>query len=84
MAQGKTDQAVSTGETTSSRWAARMIATVGDWVAAAEPATEHSGQKCAAEGETDKSVQKWNCAPRKIIPRSNATRRTRDALPLMC
>lgn len=60
---------------------------VGDCVATAEPTTEQTGQKCVAEGdepEADKSAQKWNCAPRKIIPRSNATRRTRLALLRMC
>lgn len=60
---------------------------VGDCVVTAEPATEQTGQKCVAEGdeaEADKSVQKWNCAPRKIIPRSNATMRTRLALLRMC
>ena len=52
----------------------------------AEPTTEQTGQKCVAEGEAeaDKSVQKWNCAPRKIIPKSNATTRTRLALLRIC
>jgi hypothetical protein len=56
-----------------------MRATVGDCVVTAEPAAEQTGQKCVAEGEAEaeRSVQKWNCAPRKMIPRSNATRRTR-------
>ena len=75
---------MSTGETTSSRFAAGIMATRGDCVATAEPATEQTGQKCVVEGEPDRSVQKWNCAPRKIIPRSNATRRTRCALLRMC
>ena len=63
-----------------------MSATVGDCGVTAEPATEQTGQKCVAEGEAeaDKSVQKWNCAPRKITPRSSATTRTRYALLRMC
>src|SRR5205809_5418850 len=35
---------------------------------------------CVAEADTDKSEQKWHCATRKIIPRSNAARRTRRAI----
>src|SRR5207244_7176701 len=61
-----------------------MIGSGGECVAEAEPATEHTGQTCVAEADTDKSEQKWHCATRKIIPRSNAARRTRRALPLMC
>ena len=45
---------------------------MGDAIARAAPATEQTGQKCVAEAEADTSVQKWNCAPKKIIPRSNA------------
>src|SRR5207248_2710945 len=82
-ARGKTDENVSTRETTSSQRVAGIIVTAGDSVATAEPAAEHNGQKCVAEGEADRSVQKWNCAPRKMIPRSNATTRTRYALLCM-
>ena len=83
-ARGNAEETASTSEPTSRRFAAGMSATVGDCVVTAEPTTEQTGQKCVAEGEAVRSVQKWNCAPRKIIPRSNATTRTRYALLRMC
>ena len=56
------------------------MATAGDSVASAAPATEQTGQTCVAAAEAGTSVQKWNCAPRKIIPRSNAKIRTCSVL----
>ena len=46
-------------------------------VATTFPATEQNGQICEAEGAAEESAQKWNCPPRKRIPRSNAKRRIR-------
>ena len=53
------------------------IAMTGDCVATAEAAVEQTGQMCEADGVAVKSVQKWNCAPRKMTPRSNAKIRIR-------
>ncbi len=50
---------------------------LGDNVATTEPIAEQTGQMCDAEGEAVVSVQKWNCAPRKTTPRSNAKTRMR-------
>ena len=78
--RGKAEEAVSGLEATSTRSVAGIVATVGDSVARAAPAAEQTGQKCVAEAEAGTSVQKWNCAPRKMIPRSNAKIRTCSAL----
>jgi hypothetical protein len=59
------------------------IAMLGVCVATTEPTVEHIGQMCEAEGVAVKSAQKWNCAPRKTIPRSNAKTRIRCDLPSM-
>src|SRR5947199_276220 len=48
-------------------------AITGDCVATTEAAVEQTGHICEADGEAVKSAQKWNCAPRKITPRSSAT-----------
>jgi hypothetical protein len=50
-------------------------------VATTEPTAEHTGQMCDAEGVAVRSAQKWNCAPRKTIPRSSAKTRIRCDLP---
>jgi len=50
---------------------------LGDDVATTEPAVEQTGQMCEADGAAVSSVQKWNCAPRKINPRNNAKMRMR-------
>jgi hypothetical protein len=50
----------------------RMTAMLGNWGASTEPAAEQIGQMCEAEGAIVRSVQKWNCTPRKMAPRSNA------------
>jgi hypothetical protein len=56
-------------------------AMLGDCVATTELAVKHTGQMCEAEGVVVKSVQKWNCAPRKITPRSNAQNRVLLVMP---
>ena len=53
------------------------IAILGDCVATTEAAVEQTGQMCEADGAVVKSAQKWNCAPRKMTPRSNAKMRMR-------
>lgn len=60
----------------SSRFTAGAIAMLGDCVATTEPAVEQTGQMCEADGVAVRSAQKWNCAPRKMTPRSNARKRT--------
>lgn len=60
-----------------------MMARLKDEVATTDPTAEQTGQMCEAEGEAEESAQKWNCAPRKITPRSNAKRRMRCALLCM-
>ncbi len=59
------------------------MAMLGVCVATTEPTVEHMGQMCDADGVAVKSAQKWNCAPRKTIPRSNAKTRIRCVLPSM-
>jgi len=51
---------------------------LGDAAATAELMTEQTGQRCEPDGAADESAQKWNCAPRKSIPKSTAKRRTRE------
>src|SRR5260370_41123228 len=77
------DSETSTGET-SSRFVTGTIAMMGDCVATTEPAVEQSGQMCEADGAAVNSVQKWNCAPRKIIPTSNPKMRMRCVFACMC
>jgi hypothetical protein len=48
---------------------------LGDCVATTDPAVEQTGQTCEADGVAVRSAQKWNCAPRKMTPRSNARTR---------
>jgi len=57
---------------TSSRLVTGTIAITGDCAATTEAAVEQTGQMWEADGAAVKSVQKWNCAARKTIPRSNA------------
>ena len=45
-----------------------------DWLATP---VEQTGQICEAGGAVVQSAQKWNCAPRKMTPRSNAKMRMR-------
>lgn len=58
-----------------------MMAMLGVCVATTEPTAEHMGQTWDAEGATVRSAQKWNCAPRKTNPRSNAKTRILTVLP---
>jgi hypothetical protein len=48
---------------------------LGDSVATTDPVVEQIGQMCEADGVEVRSEQKWNCAPRKRIPRSKAQNR---------
>jgi hypothetical protein len=66
-----------TAETISSRFATGTVGTLRECVATAEPAVEQMGQMWEAEGVAVKSVQKWNCAPRKMTARSIAKMRMR-------
>ena len=57
------------------------IATLGDCATIAEPAAAQKGHICELFAESEvRSAQKWNCAARKTIPRSNAKIRRRDRL----
>jgi hypothetical protein len=55
----------------------------GNCVATTEAAVEQTGQRCEADGVAVKSAQRWNCAPRKITPRSSAKIRICRALACM-
>jgi hypothetical protein len=77
VARETAEDAEPTKGATSSRFVTGTMAMPGDSVATTEPAVEQTGQICEAEGATVKSVQKWNCAPRKITPTSNAKMRMR-------
>jgi hypothetical protein len=77
VARGTAEDAEPTKGATSSRFVTGTMAMLGDGVATTEPAVEQTGQMCEAEGAAVKSVQKWNCAPRKITPTSNAKMRMR-------
>lgn len=66
-----------TAGATSSRFVTGTMAMTGDCVTTTEPAVEQIGQMCDADGVAVKSAQKWNCAPRKMTPRSNAKMRMR-------
>src|SRR6266849_3060937 len=61
----------------SSRLVTGTMAMLGDGLATTDPAVEHSGQMCEADGAAVRSAQKWSCAARKITPRSNAKMRIR-------
>lgn len=84
MARGTAEETETTKRATSSRFATGTMAMLGDCVATTDPAVEQSGQMCEADGADVRSVQKWNCAPRKITPRSNAKMRMRLVLACMC
>ena len=77
VARGTAEETETTNGATSSRLATGTMAMLGDCVVTTEQAVEQTGQICEADGADVKSVQKWNCAPRKIIPRSNAKMRMR-------
>ena len=77
MARGTAEDTETTKGATSSRFITGTKAMLGDCEATNEPAVEQTGQMCEADGVVVKSVQKWNCAPRKMTPRSNAKMRMR-------
>jgi hypothetical protein len=56
------------------------IATLGDCATTTEPAAAQNGQVCELVGSEVRSAQKWNCAARNTIPRSNAKIRSFDVL----
>jgi hypothetical protein len=60
------------------------IAMTGDCAVIAKLAVEQTGQMCEADGAAVRSVQEWNCAPRKAAPRSNARMRMRRNSICMC
>ena len=67
----------------SRRFTTGTMATLGDCATIAEPAAVQKGQMCEPVGPDVRSAQKWNCAARNTIPRSNAKIRIRDVLPDM-
>ena len=77
MARGTAEDCEMAKGPTSSRLVTGTMAITGDCVATTEAAVEQTGQMCEADGVAVKSVQKWNCAPRKMTPRSNAKIRIR-------
>lgn len=83
MARGTAEETETTTGVTSSRFVTGMIAMLGEAGATTEPAAEQIGQMCEADGPVVRSVQKWNCAPRKMTPRTNAKMRMRRVLTCM-
>jgi hypothetical protein len=77
VARGTAEVTETTSGANSSRFVTGTMAITGDCVATAEPAVEQTGQMCEAEGAASTSVQKWNCAPRKMTARNNAKMRMR-------
>ena len=84
MARGSAEDTERTEGATSSRFVTGTIVMTGDRVATTKAAIEQTGQMWEADGVAVKSVQKWNCAPRKTIPKSNAKMRIYLALACMC
>ena len=64
----------------SRRFTTGTMATLGDCATIAEPAAVQKGQMCELVGPDVRSAQKWNCAARNTIPRSNAKMRRRERL----
>ena len=83
MARGTAEETETSKGAGSSRFATGTTAMTGDCVATREPAVEQTGQMCEAEGAAVRSVQKWNCAPKKTTPRSNAKIRMRCVFACM-
>ena len=81
MARGTAEEIETTKGATSSRLATGTMTIFGDCVATAVPAVEQIGQMWEADGVVVRSEQKWNCAPRKMMPRSSAKVRTCRVLP---
>ena len=72
MARGTAEETETTKGANSSRSVTGTMTMRGDCVATTDPVVEQIGQMCEADGVEVRSEQKWNCAPRKIIPRSKA------------
>jgi hypothetical protein len=83
MARGTAEETETITGATSSRFVTGMIAMLSDWGASTEPAAEQTGQMWEADGAVVRSVQKWNCTPRKRTPRSNAKMQMRCVLVCM-
>ena len=81
VARGAAEDTETTKGVTSSRFMTGTKAMLGDCVATTEPAVKQTGQMCEADGVVVKSVQKWNCAPRKITPRRKAQNRALLDMP---
>ena len=77
MARGTAEETETSVGATSRRFETGTTAMTGDCVKTMEPAVEQTGQMCEADGAAVMSVQKWNCASRKIAPRSKAKMRMR-------
>ena len=77
MPRGTADKAETTKDATSRWLVTGTWAMTGTWATTAKTVVEHTGQMCEPEGLAVRSVQKWNCPPRKTIPKSNAMRRIR-------
>ncbi len=84
MARGTAEDTETSNGATSSRFMTGTMGIPSDRVATTELAVEQSGQMCEADGAALNSVQKWNCAPRKIIPTSNPKMRMRCVFACMC
>ncbi len=77
MARGTAEDSETNNGATSSRFMTGTMGMPSDRVATTDPVVEQTGQMCEADGTAVKSVQKWNCAPRKINPKRNAKMRIR-------
>jgi hypothetical protein len=71
-ARGTAEDTEAVKGATSSQFMTGTMAMLGDGAAMTEPVMEQTGQTCEADGVYVRSVQKWNCAPRKITPASSA------------
>ena len=77
MARGAAEDTETINGASSSRFTTGTMAMLGDCTTTTEPTAEQIGQMWDADGVAVRSAQKWNCAPRKTIPRSNAKMRMR-------
>ncbi len=84
MARGTAEDTKTTNVATSSRFVTGTRATSGECMATTEPTIEQTGQMWEADGAAVRSVQKWNCAPRKATPRSKTRMRMRQDSVCMC
>src|SRR5258708_7806147 len=72
VACGTAEDTETSNGATSSRFVTATMAMPSDRMTMTEAAVKQTGQMCEADGTTVKSLQKWNRAPRKITPKSNA------------